>query len=138
MQIMLFAILVACVLVGSLIPVLRKRHLQAISDTSDKDFGEFLRIQFNVDPDEAIAQRREISKVIGVPTPKLAPQMRLTELPAGVLDSTHIGLTDLEFELSSMAKAAGVRERILMPATVAEIVKLRSDLAATIRRLRDQ
>jgi hypothetical protein len=89
----------------------------------------FTRI-FGIDPKDALSERREISKLIGVPKEKLAPETRFAELVSGSLDSTQIGLTDLEFDLSTLAKKAGTEGRIGMPDTVADVIRLRMKLKA--------
>jgi len=105
-----------------------KRH-RALPDVSDAQFGEYIRAEMAIDSTVAIAERRQIARVIGIAPEKLSPQMVLSQLVAGPLDSaTRVGLGDLEFDLNSLAKKAGVTSPLPLPQTVAGLVKLRIDL----------
>ena len=125
-----WGVVAAALLIAAMVWQRRRRHIRSIPDTPDLQFGEYFHENFGIDPSAALAERTEISKLIGVPKEKLGPQTRFAELISGSLDSTQIGLTDLEFDLSALAKKSGMQGRIEMPGTVAEVVRLRMKLKA--------
>ncbi len=100
-------------------------HIRSLPDATDIQFCEYFQSHFGIEPNDALAERREMSLLIGVPTEKLTPVTRLRDLVSGPLDSTQIGLNDLEFDLSALADKAGAKDQIRMPETVAGIVRLR-------------
>lgn len=124
------AVVAVLIISGGMVWHVRRRHIRALPETPDVQFGEYFREHFGIDPKHAITERSEISRLIGIPKQKLAPQTRLAELVSGPLDSTRIGLTDLEFDLSALAKGARREDQILMPDTVAEVLRLRMKLKA--------
>lgn len=124
----LIGVLAAVMLIAGIVWQLRRRHLRSMSDTPDEQFGEYFRSHFGIDPNDAVIERREISQLIGIAKEKLGPDTRFSELVSGPLDSTRIGLSDLEFDLSALAKKARMEGQIRMPDTVAEVVRLRMKL----------
>lgn len=122
------AVIGALLLVVAIVWQARRRHMQSLPDSSDGQFGEYFHSRFGIDPSEALAERAKISRLIGVPQEKLTPETRFRELLSGPLDSTQIGLTDLEFDLSALADKAGATDQIEMPETVSGVIQLRIKL----------
>jgi hypothetical protein len=122
-------VVVVSVLMGGILWWVHERHIRSIPDTSDERFGDYFSSHFGIEPSDALAERVQISRIIGIPPTKLGAEMRLTELIAGKLDTgAQVGLADLEFDLSALAKNAGVEGPIRMPDTVAEVIRLRLKL----------
>ena len=122
-------VVVWCVVGVMVLFRVRRRHVHSLPEVSDEVFGAYCQSRFGMDPVNAVIERKEVSRLLGIPMEKLSPEMRLGQLVANPLDTaTKVGLGDLEFDLSDLARRAGVSARITMPSTVAEVVKLRLDL----------
>jgi hypothetical protein len=120
----------AVILIAGIAWQVRHRRLRSMPDTPDAQFAAYFGSQFGIDGNQAVTERREISQLIGIPKEKLAPETRFAELVSGPLDGTQIGLSDLEFDLSTLAERARIEGRIKMPDTVAGVIRLRMKLKA--------
>jgi len=100
----------------------RRRHLRAIPDVGDAEFGKAFTVRFNVESADAIAERRHIARLVGVPPEKLAPDLSFRQLVPGQFEiSSQVGLGHLEDDLMDLAKQAGVIPEPTLPATVSEL-----------------
>jgi hypothetical protein len=109
----------------------RRRHVRGIPDVGDDEFGNAFKVRFNVEPAEAIAERRHIARLVGVAPKKLSPDLSFRQLVPGQFEiSSQVALGHLEDDLMDLAKQAGVIPEPTLPATVSELVRLRLDLKA--------
>jgi hypothetical protein len=98
-------------------------------DTGDEEFAA-CNAWFGIEPMKAVAERRQIARLVGVAPEKLSLDLAFNRLVAGRFDvGTQVGLGHLEDDLMGLVKQAGMVPQPL-PATVAELVRLRLDLKA--------
>jgi hypothetical protein len=106
----------------------RRRHLRAMADVGDAEFGTAFEARFDIRPADAVTERRHIARLVGVAPEKLSPDLAFSQLVAGRFEiSSQVGLGHLEDDLMDLAKQAGVVPQPLPP-TVAELIRLRLDL----------
>jgi hypothetical protein len=107
---------------------MQRRHLRTLEDVRDEEFGAAFRKRFNIDPSDAVSERRQIATLIGVPPEKLSPDLAFNRLVQSGFDvSSQVGLGHLEDDLMGLTKQAGAASQPL-PATVSELIRLRLDL----------
>ena len=112
----------------------RRRHIRAMPDIGDEEFGTAFKARFDIEPADAIAERRHIARLVGVVPEKLSPDLAFSRLVAGEFDvGSRVGLGHLEDDLMDLAKQAGAVPQPL-PTTVSELVRLRLDLKARRQR----
>jgi hypothetical protein len=113
---------------------IRRRHIRAMPDIGDEEFGAAFKARFGIEPMDAVAERRQIARLIGVAPEKLSPDLAFNRLVAGQFDvGSQVGLGHLEDDWMGLVKQAGAVPQPL-PATVAELVRLRLDLKARRQR----
>ena len=108
----------------------RRRHIRVMPDIGDEEFGAAFKARFDIEPADAVAERRHIARLVGVAAEKLSTDLAFNRLVAGEFDvASRVGLGHLEDDLMDLAKQAGAVPQPLPP-TVSELVRLRLDLKA--------
>jgi hypothetical protein len=103
----------------------RRRHIRPMPDVGDEEFGTAFKARFDIEPAEAVAERRHIARLVGVAPEKLSPDLAFGQLVPGRFEiSSQVGLGHLEDDLMDLAKQAGAVPQPL-PATVSELLRLR-------------
>ncbi len=51
------------------------RRVRRLPEMSDRDFGRWAAERFDVMGEEAVAERRRLSKLLGIPAPKILPDV---------------------------------------------------------------
>ena len=116
------------VLVGLFLWQLQRRHVRALPEINDEQFGEHFRSRFGVSATIAVTERREIARLIGVNPDKLTPDIIFARLIAGPIDvGTRVGLGHLEDDLMDLAQRAKAKA-VSLPPTLSELLLLRLDL----------
>jgi hypothetical protein len=99
-------------------------------DIGDEEFAAASKARFNIEPSDAIRERRHIARLVGVAPQKLSPDLAFDRLVAGEFDvESRVGLGHLEDDLMDLATQTGAVKQPL-PATVLELVRLRLELKA--------
>ncbi len=104
----------------------RRHHIGVMADIGDEEFGAALKARFDIEPADAVEERRQIARLVGVAPEKLSPDLAFNRLVAGKFDvESQLGLGHLEDDLMDLAKQAGAVPHPLPP-TVSELVRLGS------------
>ena len=98
-----------------------------LPDVSDEDFLNIYKEKFGERSDEVLEQRRYVARYLGLPSQKLAPGHRFTELSkyTGFVTEYEVGMGDLEDELQELCQRAGLEIPAAFPETVGQLIEER-------------
>jgi hypothetical protein len=87
---------------------------------SDRDFGRWVAERFDVHDEEAIAERQRLSKLLGIPAPKILPDVDFaTLLKATTQLDRMVVLGHLEDEALAEFDTAKLTGELKVPANAA-------------------
>ena len=99
-------------------------RLRGLPDVTDDAFVENYAKQFSTLREQVILGRRDLARILGIPATKLSPDDRLQDVArrAGFFGSDSVALNDLDEELLTVFKEAGLEKPAARATTVAEAI----------------